>query len=129
MSKVKSKSWSQTNKSRRKLLLNQICEELMYLESTSPNGKLPWGSVTNIVNQTKGDNPWVTRNVINFAYKNYTKTMKKKLAEDETTTLSTTPTSSGGCLKGDTYLKRKHKRDVIAAAKNEITQLYKDEKN
>ena len=85
--------------------------------------------MTNIANQTKGDNSWVTRHVINFAYTNYTKTMKKKLAEDETLTLSTTPTSSGGRQKGDTYLKRKHRRDVIAAAKNEITKVYKDEKN
>ena len=94
MPNVKSKSWSQTNKSRRKLLLNQICEELLYMESTSPNGKLPWGSVTNIVKQTQGDNPWVTRNIINFAYKKYTSKMKKKSPEDEATTLSTTPTNS-----------------------------------
>ena len=129
MPEIKSKSWSQTNKSRRKLLLNQICEELLYMESTSPNGKLPWGSVTNIVKQTQGDNPWVTRNIINFAYKKYTSKMKKKSPEDEATTLSTTPTKSGGRQKGDTYLLRKHRKDVIAAAKNEITQLYKEEKN
>ena len=79
MPKIKSKSWFVTNKRRRQLLLNQICEELMYIESTSPNGKMPWGTVTNIVNQTKDDNPWVTRNMITFAYKKFTNNVKEEI--------------------------------------------------
>ena len=128
MPKIKSKSWFVTNKRRRQLLLNQICEELMYIESTSPNGKMPWRTVTNIVNQTKDDNPWVTRNMITFAYKKFTNNVKKKLDEDEASK-PTFSMNSGGRKKGDTNLKKFHKKEVIAAAKNEITQLYKDEKH
>ena len=32
--------------------------------------------------------------------------------------------SSGRRQKGDTYLRRKHKKEIIVAAKNNVTQMY-----
>ncbi len=112
MLNMKSKSWFVTNKRRRQLLLDQICKELMYIESTSPNGKTPWGTVTNIVNQMKDDNPWVTCNVITFAYKKFTNNLKKKLDEDEASK-PTFAKSSGGHKKGDANLKKYTRKKLL----------------
>lgn len=66
--------------------------------------------------------------MITFAYKKFTNNMKKKLDEDEASK-PTFSKSYGGRKKGDINLKKFHKKELIAGAKNEITQLYKDEKH
>ncbi len=73
---LRSKSWAKTNRDRRSKLLNEVCRELLYTVSTSPNGKMPYGEVAKVVKNLKNDNPWINRNVINFAFKKYVKQKK-----------------------------------------------------
>ena len=59
------------SKETRKVLLDKICYEIYDSIKRSKNGKTPYGLVNNIVKRTKPKNPWVNRNVINFAYKKF----------------------------------------------------------
>ena len=124
----KSSRWLEASKKRREVLLKQICEEMLYAQSTSASGqKVPWGTVTRIINESKDDFPWLNRNIINFAYKKYLEKIHK---QDALSTTSTSPStlSSGGRPKGQTNLLKHHRKETILAAKNEITELYKNEK-
>ena len=129
----KSTRWLETNKKRREILVQQICEEMLYSQTTSVSGtKVPWGTITRIINETKDDNPWINRNVINFAYKKYLEKIHKQDHDLKITpsTASSAPSSAtaGGRPKGQTNLMKQHRKEAITAAKNEITELYKDEK-
>ena len=125
----KSRRWDKTQKERRKNLLKEICEELFYAESTSSTGKIPWGTVTRIINETVGDNPWINRNVINFSYKKYSAEKKQEALETASPSPSTTTVAAtAGRPKGETNLMKHHRKEVVVAAKNEITQMYNDEK-
>ena len=118
----KSRRWDKTQKERRKNLLKEICEELFYAESTSSTGKIPWGTVTRIINETVGDNPWINRNVINFSYKKYSAEKKQEALETASPSPSTTTVAATvGRPKGETNLMKHHRKEVVAAAKNEIT--------
>ena len=124
----KSTRWLEASKKRREVLLKQICEEMLYAQSTSASGqKVPWGTVTRIINESKEDFPWLNRNIINFAYKKYLENINKQDALS-TTSASTTTSSSGGRPKGQTNLLKHHRKETILAAKNEITELYINEK-
>ncbi len=59
------------NKEIRKVLMDQICYELYDATKRSKNGKIPYGLVNKIVKRSKPKDPWVTRNVINFAFKKF----------------------------------------------------------
>ena len=123
----KSKRWNETNKKRRNILLKEICDELFYAESTSGNGKIPWGTVTRIIKNTVEDNPWINRNVINFAYKKYLVEKKMEVFNNASSSSTSTCTAVGR-PKGETNLIKHHRKEVMAAAKNEITQFYNEEK-
>ena len=76
----KSIRWKENNKKRREILLKQVCEEMFHAKCNSANGtKVPWGTVTKIINETKEDNPWINRNIINFAYKKYLEKIEKRM--------------------------------------------------
>lgn len=131
MARRKSSRWEETNLKRRNILLKEICDEMFYAASSSANGKVPWGTVTRIVNQTVEDNPWINRNVINFAYKKFLDEKKKEESNESgaSPSVSTcTSTTAVGRPKGETNLMKHHRKEVIVAAKNEITQLYNEEK-
>ena len=128
MVRRKSKRWDETNRKRRNILLKEICDELFYAESTSGNGKIPWGTMTQIIKDTVEDNPWINRNVINFAYKKYLVEKKTEVFNSASSHPSTNACIAVGRPKGKTYLIKHHRKEVMAAAKNEITQLYNEEK-
>ena len=112
----KSSRWLEASKKRREVLLKQICEEMLYAQSTSASGqKVPWGTVTRIINESKDDFPWLNRNIINFAYKKYLEKIHK---QDALSTTSTSPStlSSGGRPKGQTNLLKHHRKETILAA-------------
>ena len=134
---TRSKSWAKTNQDRRLKLLNEVCRTLYYTVSTAPNKKMPYGEVAKVVRSLKEDNPWINRNVINFAFKKYMNQKKEEEssgaldATSSTKTVSTDTTKSTntntviiGRPKGVTNLKKQHEREVVIAAKNEITQSY-----
>ena len=60
-----------TRKSLRDNVLNNICYEMDYLAKTTKNGRVPYGNVGRLLEDNKVDNPWLTRDKINFAYKKY----------------------------------------------------------
>ena len=138
-SETRSKSWAQTNQQRRTKLLHEICTELEYAVLMSPTGKMPYGEVAKIIKGLKQDNPWLNRNVVNFAFKKF-KAKKKKvdLLEDDVKTADTSRTECSspsvtlktpvGRPKGLTNLVKHHMKEVLMAAKNEITSDYHQEK-
>ena len=48
--------------------LERICNEMNEASKTSKNKKIPWGFVPKLLNEAKSEEPWVTKNMINFAY-------------------------------------------------------------
>ena len=70
----------------------------------------------------------INRNVINFAYKKYLVEKKTKVFNSASSHPSTGTCIAVGRPKGETYLIKHHRKEVMAAAKNEITQLYNEEK-
>ena len=142
---LRSKSWAKTNRDRRSKLLNEVCRELLYTVSTSPNGKMPYGEVAKVVKNLKNDNPWINRNVINFAFKKYVKQKKEegKVVASGASVVGTDTTSSGTTKTVSTAtvstkvvaigrpsnLKKEHEKEVVTAAKNEITHDYLATKN
>ena len=143
---LRSKSWAKTNRDRRSKLLNEVCRELLYTVSTSPNGKMPYGEVAKVVKNLKNDNPWINRNVINFAFKKYVKQKKEEegkvvasgapVVDTDTTSSGTTKTVSTATVSTKVVaigrpsnLKKQHEREVVTAAKNEITHDYLATKN
>ena len=136
---TRSKSWSKTNVLRRAKLLNEVCKELDYAVLTSPTGKMPYSEVAKIIKGLKEDNPWLNRNVVNFAFKKFRAKKKKnvdlfedgKSAETSRTECSSPSANqkpSVGRPKGLTNLVKHHMKEVIMAAKNEITSEYHQEK-
>ena len=97
-------------------LVQQNCEEMLCAQSTSASGqKVPWGTVTRIINESNEDFPWLNCNIINFAYKKYLEKIHK-LDALSTTCASPTTSSSGGRPKGQTYLLKHHRKETILAA-------------
>ena len=68
---TRSKSWTKTNELGRAKLLNDVCKELYYADLMSPTGKMPYGEVAKIIKDLKEDNPWLNRNIVNFAFKKF----------------------------------------------------------
>jgi len=117
----------------RNKFLEEIAEVIYREASSSKNGKVPWGFSAKILKESREQEPWVTKNMISFAYKKY---CKKKLLEDTEATSDNSPnsckdrpvTSTGGRPKGATIVKKHHQMQTITAVKNEITTLYFEEK-
>ena len=139
LTETRSELWAQTNQQRRNKLLNEICKELEYAVLVSPTGKMPCGEVAKIIKGLKQDNPWLNRNVVNFAFKKFKEAKKKgNLSEDDAKTADTSRTepcspsvalkTPVGRPKGLTNLVKHHMKEVFMAAKNEITFEYHQEK-
>ena len=117
--------------------VENICNQMYEASMTSKNKKVPWGFVTKLLKDAKKEEPWVTKNMINFAYKKFR--LKKNLGNEELdssrsnttinkSTTATTGTNSGGRPKGTTIVNQHHHKEALRAAKNEIATLYKEEK-
>ena len=63
----------------RNKFLEQIAEQIHSAASSSEDGKVPWGFSSKILKESRKQKPWVTKNMISFAYK---KLKRKKLLED-----------------------------------------------
>ena len=57
----------------------KVCKELDYAVLMSPTGKMPYGEVAKIIKGLKEDNPWLNRNVVNFAFKKFRAKKKKNV--------------------------------------------------
>ena len=63
----------------RNKFLERIAEEIYSAASLSKDGQVPWGFSSKILKESREQEPWVTKNMISFAYK---KLKRKKLLED-----------------------------------------------
>ena len=129
-----------TRKSLRDNVLNNICYEMDYLAKTTKNGRVPYGNVGRLLEDNKVDNPWLTRDKINFAYKKYKNgdetnvpvaAVAEEASDQETTVQVRTEALAGiivGRPKGTTKASKVVLKDAIVSAKNEITTLYQEEK-
>ena len=122
----------EASKELRRNFLERICEKMYNASQSSPTNKVPWGYVSNILKETKNDEPWLTKNKINFAFKKFCakKSQETKSllgGEDSTIITSCSTTNTGGRPKGTTIIKKQHYRETFIAAKNEITSLFKKE--
>ena len=61
----------------RQYVLNKICVDLV---AEKKNGRNKYGLVSKFVSEMKGDFPWITRDVVNYALKVYEK--KQSAATD-----------------------------------------------
>ena len=85
------------------------------------------------MNEAKAEEPWINRNIINFAYKKFCE--KKKITKDPSpeteayNSLNKQPLKcKGGRLKGSTLLLKHHGKESVIAAKNEINCMYHEKK-
>ena len=66
----------------------------MFAAKTSKNNRLPYGFVNKLIEQTKDDEPWLNRNILNFAYKKFCTSMSLVVTTD------TASKATGGRPKG-----------------------------
>ena len=107
-------------------IFDRICKEILYAAQTSKNGKVPYGCVNKIVVESKKEEPWINRNVINHAYKKFCQ--QKDELVTETVVAPKEMNGVMGRPKGSTNIKKRHLREVLLAAKNEIALSYLHEK-
>ena len=125
MSKLSlNKSLRADKKIYREKVLERLCCEISYNAKSSKNGKVPYGLVNKLVKQMEDQEPWVTRNVLNFAYRKFSK--NTKVSEQAPSIKASSRTA--GRPKGSTKLKKHHLKEVVLAAKNEIATIYLIEK-
>ena len=122
----------------------------MYDAYVQNDGRLPYRHLENIHKEGKPDNEWITRNILNKAFRKYRLEMDKKteskppsesdnalphniqlkqsgsLLSDLSNVSSTGPSKSKsvGRPVGKTFLKKKADESNLIAAKNEIAKKY-----
>ena len=116
-----SKSLCEERRKYREKVLHSLCTEISYAAKTSKNGRVPYGLINKLISQTKNEEPWINRNVLNFAYKKFCQKM-------ESLVLDTVAKVPGGRPKGSNNLSKHHIKEVVFAAKNEIAAIYLEEK-
>ena len=81
---ITSKATVKKKNEMKQYLLNKICGADLLAESNMKNGKKKYGSVAKVVNDMKGDFPWLSRDVINYALKVYKKQQQSNAVSDAT---------------------------------------------
>ena len=138
-------------KTSRAALLDDVCEG-MYKEYINNNNRLPYGHVTNLLNELKPTEEWLTRNIINKSFMKYKAAVKQRLEEktrqpsrlrgtviggsklgrsspsmmSEISNVSSTFSSKIGRPLGSTEAFKEKRRQDLINAKNVITRKYSD---
>ena len=122
-------SLKEATKEHRCNFLERICEQMYCATKKSSTKKLPWGYVSSILKESKTEEPWLTKNRINFAFKKFcvNKSQETETVLEEDSTIINSCTRNGGRPKGTTIIKKQHYKETYIAAKNEITSLFKKE--
>ena len=126
-------SLKEATKELRKSFLEKICMEIDSAVRASENGKVPYGFVTKIINETKAEEPWINKNIISFAWKKFcgrndTKDAGRITDNQHDDSSKKSSRSKGGRPKGTTLLMKRHLKESVIAAKNEITSMYHEER-
>ena len=64
------KVWQEKQKELRNIYLNDINKELNAARQKN-NGRIPYGLVTTIIEQSKQTMPWLSRNIINKSFNKF----------------------------------------------------------
>ena len=133
----------------RDAFLSDLCKG-MYDAYVQNNSRLPYRHLENILREVKPDNEWITRNILNKAFRKYRLEMDQKpeskppsesnndvpktvglkqsgsLLSDLSNVSSTGPSKSKsvGRPVGKTFLKKKADESKLIAGKNEIAKKY-----
>ena len=126
------RSLKDASKELRSKFLERVCTDMYSTMKSSKTKKLPWGYVTNILNEAKTQEPWITKNKIKFAFKKF---CLKRDSEETAVELDSSKSiatinkpCTGGRPKGSTIVNQYHYKETLAAAKNEIFDAYQNEK-
>ena len=121
-----SKSLRAEKRAYRNNIIETLCKEILNAAKTSTNGRVPYGFVNKLVKQSSKEEPWINRNVINFAYRKFCQKVKslEHNVEPEVTIKKIT-----GRPKGSTNIWKHQLKEVVLAAKNEIAKFYLKEKD
>ena len=97
----------QASKDLKNAFLDKVCREIDYAATSSVNGKIPYGFITKIMNRTKDEQPWINRNMINFAWKKFCERKKDSkvpapVTEDDSSSNALPSKAKGGRPKGTT---------------------------
>ena len=97
----------QASKDLKNAFLDKVCREIDYAATSSVNGKIPYGFITKIMNKTKDEQPWINRNMINFAWKKFCERKKDSkvpapVTEDDSSSNALPSKAKGGRPKGTT---------------------------
>ena len=60
-------SMKKASRELRSKFLDSICNEMYEASKNSKNKKVPWGFVSKLLKEAKNEEPWVTKNMVNFA--------------------------------------------------------------
>ena len=71
-----SESLRAEKKAYRKNIIDCICNEISNAAKKSSNGKVPYGFINKLIEQSVEEEPWINWNVINFAYKKFCQKVK-----------------------------------------------------
>ena len=93
------RSLKQASRDLKNAFLNKVCREIEYAANSSVSGKIPYGFITKLMNEAKAEEPWINRNIINFAY--------KKFCEKKKTTKDPSPETESDNSSNKQHLKRK----------------------
>ena len=121
-----SESLRAEKKAYRKNIIDSICNEISNAAKKSSNGKVPYGFINKLIEQSVEEEPCINWNLINFAYKKFCQKVKSL---EQTVKLQTSTKKNEGRPKISTDIRKHHLKEVVLAAKNEIVKLYLEEKD
>ena len=112
----------------RELVLQSVCKDIHEAEDSN-GGRAPYGFVKEIVENMKGDHPWVTRNTIRHALEKYKFKLKETALQRERDEAAASQYNTGGRPKGTTKLSKREFDVNLIQCKNEITAEYQSALN
>ena len=71
-------------KAYRDKVIKRLCDEIKYAAQSSINGKIPYGFIKKLLNETKEEEPWINRNLISFVYRKYVRRLEEDAISEKT---------------------------------------------
>ena len=66
-----SKSLCEEKRAYQNNLLDTLCKEILNAAKISANGRVPYGFANKLAKESSKEEPWINRNVINFASRKF----------------------------------------------------------
>ena len=129
---TRNKSVTKREHEARKAVLNTCCLDLD--DATKSNsGIKPYGMVSQMVLELKSSCPWISRDIINYAYKMFLDSKKKdeelKKASQPSITTTSDPQSKGGRPLGTTDTAKFNQKRITMSYLDAIAHEFHEQKN